>query len=202
MRKRLDQRELGEVELTKQLVAFHDRRPRRLLAGGIAGQEHPQILDARARHAVVEIDEQRAVLAPQDVAGVAVAVNAQARQRPEIVEALSDSSDDLFADPRVLFVERLGYKAASQHGGARLHAQPLDRQRRPMLETARERRCACMRASVRPSKVSVALSSSSGARPARYGKRGEPQPAMLEQTVAVAFDGRGHRQLRRGELDA
>src|SRR6185295_533573 len=43
----LDQRQFGEVELTKQFVTFHDRGPRRLLARGISGEKHPQILDAR-----------------------------------------------------------------------------------------------------------------------------------------------------------
>ena len=43
---------------------------------------------------------------------VAVAVDAQPRQRPEVLEALSDASDDLFADARILLFERLGYKAA------------------------------------------------------------------------------------------
>src|SRR5690349_17662435 len=72
-----DQRELGVVELAKQLVTFHERRPGRLLAGGIPGQEHPQVLDPRAGGAVVEIDEQRALFTPQDVAGMAVAMDAQ-----------------------------------------------------------------------------------------------------------------------------
>src|SRR5438045_1713014 len=99
---RLDQRELGEVELPKQLVTFHQRRPARLLTRRVTGQEHPQVLDARTRHAIVEIHEQRAALAPQDVAAVAIAVDAHARQRSERLKTLSDPSDDLLADPRVL----------------------------------------------------------------------------------------------------
>src|SRR5688572_23678310 len=105
---RLDQRELREVELTKQLVAFHDRGPGGLLAGSVPREKHPEILDARPGHAVVEIDEQRPVLAPENVARVAVAVNAQTGKWPEVVQALSDSSDDLFTDPRILIFESLG----------------------------------------------------------------------------------------------
>src|SRR6185436_15979243 len=123
------QRQFGEIELAKQLITLHERSPGRLLAGGIARQEHPQVLDARPRHAVVEIDKQGSVLAPQDVAGVAIAVNAHRRQRTEGLERLSDSSDHLFADPRILIFERLGYKAAVHDQPPRLAAQPLQRQR-------------------------------------------------------------------------
>ena len=73
---------------------------------------------------------------------MAIAVDAQPRQRPEIVEALSDSSDDLFADARVLLLERLGYETAGGDQFARLHAHAIEVERRPVLETRRGRRCA------------------------------------------------------------
>ncbi len=58
-----------------------------------------------------------------------------------------------------------------------------------------------MRASVRPSKVSVALSSSSGRAPGEIRKRREAQSLVLEQTLAVALDGRRDRQFRRREFE-
>jgi hypothetical protein len=42
----------------------------------LAGQEHPQVLDRRRLQAVIEIHEVRRVIAPQDVADMAVAVQA------------------------------------------------------------------------------------------------------------------------------
>src|SRR6185503_4370178 len=109
--------------------AFHERCPGSLLAGRIAGEEHPQVLDARTRHAVVEIHEQRSLFAPQDVAGVAIAMDPQPRQPAKGFETLSDSSDHLCADERILFGQRLGYKTAVYHPLAGLVAEAFERQR-------------------------------------------------------------------------
>src|SRR6185437_9499981 len=77
---RLDQRELVELHAAELVVAVHDLAPLALLLGLRAGQEHPQILDARAGHAVVQVDEQRAGSLPEDVAEVAVPVQADSGQ--------------------------------------------------------------------------------------------------------------------------
>src|SRR5688572_9471879 len=130
-----DQRELAVIELAKQLVAFHERRPGRLLAGRVAAEKHPEVLDARPRHAIVEIDEQRAMLAPQDVAGVAVAVDTHRGQTTKRFEGMSDSSDELFADARILLVHRLGYKATVHDEIPRLLSKTLQREARPMPES-------------------------------------------------------------------
>jgi hypothetical protein len=98
---------------------------------------------------------------------VAVAVDAQRRQRPEGVERLSDSSDHLFADARILLGQRLGYKSAVDDLPSRLLAESARRATPARCANRDVAPTACTRASVRPSKVSVALSSSSGARPAR-----------------------------------
>ena len=63
-----------------------------------------------------------------------IAVNPKARQPAEIFQALSDSSDDLLADSRVLFLERLGDETASLHGQARLYTQPIDCECRSMAK--------------------------------------------------------------------
>ena len=46
----------------------------------LAGQQHPQILHRRAHARVVEVDEVRAVVGPQDVTGVHIAMQANARE--------------------------------------------------------------------------------------------------------------------------
>ena len=55
---------------------------------------------------------------------------------PKRFEGLSDSSDHLFADARILLGERLGYKATVEDPFARLVAEPLDGERRPMRESS------------------------------------------------------------------
>ena len=60
---------------------------------------------------------------------------------------------------------------------------------------------ACIRASVRPSKVSVAWSSSSGRASGEIRKRRESQPLVHEQALAVALDGSRDGQLGRREFE-
>ena len=73
---RLAERERRAVELAKQLVALEEvlTRPARFL--GVAAREEPEVLDGRADEAVVEVDKDRTVGRPEDVALVEVAVNA------------------------------------------------------------------------------------------------------------------------------
>jgi hypothetical protein len=61
-------------------------------------------------------------------------MNAQTRQRAEVVQALSDPSDHLLADARILLLQSLGHETAALNCGAGLCAKTLDRQRRPVLK--------------------------------------------------------------------
>ena len=130
---------------------------------------------------------------------MAVAVDAHRRHRTERIEALSDSSDHLFADARILSVQRLGYKTAVQHHLPRAFAETLERQRRPVRETRRRADgvYARQRASQQGERVRV-VELRRTAREIRECR--EPQPAMHEQALAVAYQRRGDGQFRRREL--
>ena len=65
---------------------------------------------------------------------MAIAVDAHRRQRAKGLEGLSDSSDRLFADARILLGECIGYKSAVQDAFPRPRAEALERERRPVRE--------------------------------------------------------------------
>jgi carbonic anhydrase/acetyltransferase-like protein (isoleucine patch superfamily) len=79
-----DPAQLAGLELEEFLVARNHLAQLQLLLVALAGEEHPQVLDRRRAHAVIQIDEVRGVIAPEDVAAVAVAVY------PDTVAALGD----------------------------------------------------------------------------------------------------------------
>ena len=60
----------------------------------VAGEQHPRILDRRAGERVVEVDEVRPGVAPQDVTGMAVAVQALSRAQVGHVEGASRRVSD------------------------------------------------------------------------------------------------------------
>jgi len=65
VRKRLDQRQLGAVELAELFVAIHQRAE---LAGAllpVAAEQHPQVLHRRAHARVVQVHKVRAGAAQQ-----------------------------------------------------------------------------------------------------------------------------------------
>ena len=76
---RLDQRELALIEIAELAVALQHRGHLAAHRIRAARQQHPQVLDRRAHHRVVEVNDVRplAIVAPQDVAGVAIAVQPQ-----------------------------------------------------------------------------------------------------------------------------
>ena len=176
---RFDQRELGEVELAKQLVTFHERRPRRLLARGIArrgtstgpGCADPTCSRPDRRTAgrfratgCCRHGNRRGCAAR----GSGPKLSKHCRTRPitcSLTRAYCSSSAS-GTKPLSITCAR-----ARVRRGARASSAG------PMRETRARLPMACMRASVRPSKVSVASSSSSGARPAEIRKRREAQAA-------------------------
>ena len=84
----LDELQFADIEIAELAVGLDDFRQLELLLFPVAGKQHPQILHRRGHAAVVEVDEVRSAVAPQQVAGVAVAMHAQVLHIPAGVEAL------------------------------------------------------------------------------------------------------------------
>ena len=73
---RLDQLQLAQVEGPERLVALEDLRDLRDALLALAGQHHPEVLHRRPVAGVVEVHEVRTIVAPEHVAHVAVAMDA------------------------------------------------------------------------------------------------------------------------------
>ncbi|MCY1428486.1 hypothetical protein D9M71_443710 [compost metagenome] len=71
-----DQRQFARVEVVEFLVAVHQFGQLRHPFVTLAGEHHPQVLHRRAHAAVVEVDDVESVVAAQQVARMAVAVQA------------------------------------------------------------------------------------------------------------------------------
>nr|GEU28358.1 ornithine carbamoyltransferase, chloroplastic [Tanacetum cinerariifolium] len=130
---RFHQVQLARVELAKILVAGQDVAHLPHLLGAVAGQHHPQVLDGRAHAAVVEVDEMGAGVGPQDIAAMAIAVQAQLGQVPGPVVAPAHAVERLLRNGGV----RLGQVGRNEAIGlqerARFGAKGGDVERRTVL---------------------------------------------------------------------
>ena len=116
---RLDQLQLPPIEVGEVLVAGEHvaELPRHRRA--IARQEHPQVLHRGAVAGVVQVDEVRAVVGPQQIAGVAVAVQPQQRQRLRFGHPGLDHGDALVRRRDPGRIQLRGQHAARANGGDR-----------------------------------------------------------------------------------
>ena len=74
---RLDQAQFAGMEVEELAVALDQLLQLGRLPRPVAGEHHPEVLDGRGHAGVVEIDQVGGVVAPKDVAGVGVAMDAQ-----------------------------------------------------------------------------------------------------------------------------
>src|SRR4051812_18251779 len=131
---RLEKRQLAAVELHELLVAReHVGEPARH-PGAVARKQHPQILHRRAHARVVEVHEMRAIVRPQDVSGVAIAVKTQDLYLSAFVITTLYCVKSLLrrSFPRLQQVRR--NEAALEQHLARHGAERFGRQRLAMLE--------------------------------------------------------------------
>ena len=116
---RFDEVELAPFEVAKPFVAFQQffqlLRHRR----GIAGHEHPQVLHSRAHARVVEVDEMRAGVGPQHVAGVAVTMKSQRRDIACAIERAAHAVERVCADARIDIAQVGRQVAVLEQPGAR-----------------------------------------------------------------------------------
>ena len=170
---RLDQAQGRAIEVAHLLVAVDEQAALALRLVVAAGREQPQVLHRRAVAEVVEVEEEEAAAAGEQVAQVAVAVDAvsspaagQARAqastmaRPAAAKRARSSGGTKLA--RIVAL-------AEEHAQARLAVGLRDRAAAAPAPAARRRRV-CRRATRRPSWRSESSSSSSGARPRALAK--------------------------------
>jgi len=126
--------ELAQIEVVEILVARQHVGELQRHRRAVAREQHPQVLDSRARAAVVEVDEVRPLVGPQHVSGVAVPVQAQRAHLSRALVAPGDARERQVdcALPRVEQVRR--NEIVGEQPVARLAAQALDVERGPIGE--------------------------------------------------------------------
>src|SRR5262249_34372565 len=121
-------------EHAELLVALDELAPLSLLLGSRAGEQHPQILDRGPGHAVVQVHEHRALVVPQQVAEVAVAMQADLPRGAYFVEHALDAFEQRFGGTEVRLLHVRREHSAVDHLLARLEPEPLDRERQARAE--------------------------------------------------------------------
>src|SRR6185369_2456486 len=117
-------------------ITLQQLRPLPPLVRPRSGQQHPQVLDARAGRTVIEIHKGRALLVPQQIAQMTVAVNAYLPQWARSLECLVDTFQQCFTRLDVAIAQDIRQQRAGQHLVARIDAQTLDTKPRAAPEGA------------------------------------------------------------------
>ena len=129
-----DQVQLAGIEIGEILVAGQDVRHLRRALGPFARQQHPHILHRRAAAAVVEVDEMGAGVGPQNVADMAVAVQADQRLVAGAVIAMGDALQGLVHHAGPGWQQFRRNEIIVQKPGPRGGAEGGRRQGRPLAE--------------------------------------------------------------------
>ena len=112
---RLDQGHLAKIEISELGVALQQLAPLAALIRPGARQEHPQVLDARPGGAIVQVDEGRPLLIPQQVAEVTVPMQADFPQRRGLLEGGLHPSQKCFARIDITLAQHFGQQRRRQH---------------------------------------------------------------------------------------
>ena len=126
--------QLARIELAEILVARQHVRESPRAFRPLPREQHPQVLHRRPAAAVVEVHEVGAAVGPQDVAGVAVAVQPQGRHRTGALVRPPHAAERHVHHARVGVLQIRGNPARGQQIVARLLAEACDVQRRPVRE--------------------------------------------------------------------
>src|SRR5690606_11987154 len=188
---RFDQREFSGVEQRELLVAFEEYTQLRLAVGTRSGEQHPDVLDGRPRQAIVEINEVRTRIGPENVAGMAVAVQAQGA-RGDRLEGGGRAFQRAFAGVQEIVAQVIRQPAAIAQYVKTVASQGLHGQAR----TFRERSCSAdgMDSSdeaAQPFELSDIAGL--GCTPAAPRVQREAKAGVFEQAAAVDHERRDHR---------
>ena len=155
---RLDEAQLAPVEVHEGLVALEHGDELARHRRAVAREQHPQVLHRRAGDGVVEVDEVRAGVGPQDVAGVAVAVQAERARPARLSKARCTPRARCSASARQRRRRRGGTRSLREQEVA---AAPRRRSSTSSVHAVRERRdvapTACRRPMKRPSQSTSAV---------------------------------------------
>ena len=195
---RFDETQFAIIEVRKFPITARERFPRAARVAA-AGQQHPEVLDRGARHAIIQVDEYGPVLAPQQIAEVAITVQAQARDALGCLPLALDRVDQITRHFRIAILEFIRYEAAFENqcpGGV---AEAFGREGGTDAEAAyrTDRVQPAERATEqREVRVGVEL----GTTPAEPGEERKAEIAVRQQRPAIEFEWHRHRKITRGQF--
>src|SRR5437879_2650562 len=135
---RFDEMKLASIEVVEALVAGQNIGELTRHVGASSRKQHPEILDRRSHAAVVEIDEmrsgKRSLRNPQYVAGMTIAVQTQRTHVACSREATAHAVKRHGNDAAISFVEVRRDETVRKQPVARLFAEALDVERRPLAK--------------------------------------------------------------------
>src|SRR5258706_340014 len=114
---------LAVIDARKAFVPGQQLAPLPPLLVRIAGQEHPQVLDRRPIHAVIEVHEHRTLALPENIAEVTVAVQADLAAGADVGGL--DVREQFHTHAGIALARAVRKQAGGQDGGPGARAQPL-----------------------------------------------------------------------------
>ncbi len=120
---------LAIVELAEHLVAAQQRRELTSHIGLVAREQHPQILNRGAAAAVIKVDEMRALVGPEQIARMAIAMQPDQRHVPGPRIGLAHGVKRLIDDGEPSGAQVFRQPAAVEQQVSRRHAEGLHIQR-------------------------------------------------------------------------
>src|SRR5579864_602502 len=191
---RLDEPKLAQIEVCELMVAFEELRPLVLLLIGRPRKHHPQILHTRPHEAVVEIDEGRTSLVPQEIAEMAVAVQADRADLAHRGKSRGDALEQRAAHRGVARREPLGKELTREHVRACVPTESLDTQARTHRESAQRPHLMKAREASPQELQRLGPIELRGA-PPHPGKTGETELAIAHQRFTAERERSCHREL-------
>src|SRR5690606_12111942 len=194
-----NQAQLAGIEIGELTIALEDLGELLAHLASRPREEHPHVLDCRPHDAIVQVDEMRTRVRPQNVPAVAIAVQSQLRHAASRFER---SANLLHEVRRHRFVRRLEMRrdptfVEQVQAGVLSHSLDIQALAMPKLEPSTDHMDSPKEAS-----HPLALRSRAELRPApalAFEER-ETKLLVLEQRPSVVNDRRDDGHLRRGQL--
>ncbi len=185
-----NQGQFGDIEIAEFGIAFEQAVERSRRRG-----EHPQVLHGRAHACVIQIDEMRAGIGPQDIAAVAIAVQADVADGRARLQALLEQAGEAFAGVGIARAQAGRQQFRAKHGAGRGPHECLDIDAAAFVERrARSHAVDACKQAAHPGEILGRFQFRRT--PALARIQAEAEACMLEQGLPVDQQRCHHRQFR------
>src|SRR5210317_1548631 len=132
----LDKLQFPVVKLMELQIAIQYLAQLQLHVAALTREQHPQVLYCRAAPAVIQIDKVRAVIGPENVAGMAVTMQADYRYAASRFETVADLGNQVLCQGAIGSLDVCRQKITLEQETAGTATEAVDVQRRPVFKRA------------------------------------------------------------------